>query len=352
MASRRLVLVTGINGYIAAHTAATFLRAGYAVRGTVRAATSASEPLVRALNQHHDGDRLELFEVPDVSVSGAFDRAVQGVDAIAHLASPVSVTETDPLPVMRAAVEGTTSLLGSALAEWQAKKGALRSFVFASSISAVFSPARSPGHVFTEADWNDVAEEEVRRLGSDVSGYALYQASKTAAERAFWRFGEEKAAGFGMVALCPAPVLGPPLYLPEPISKLSMRVNDIYQLLRGAPIPEFSPIRSTFVDVRDVAELVYQCVDKDFQGQALGTRERYLLVGQQLVSPQQMADVLRARFPECKDRVREGNPGEKYPDMTWKYDATKARDLLGRDWTGFQKSVEESAQVFVDAKIV
>lgn len=78
MASRRLVLVTGINGYIAAHTAATFLRAGYAVRGTVRAATSASESLVRTLNQYHDGDRLELFEVPDVSVSGAFDRAVQG----------------------------------------------------------------------------------------------------------------------------------------------------------------------------------------------------------------------------------------------------------------------------------
>lgn len=131
-----------------------------------------------------------------------------------------------------------------------------------------------------------------------------------------------------------------------------MRVNDIYQLLRGAPIPEFSPIRSTFVDVRDVAELVYQRVEKDFQGQALGTRERYLLVGQQSVSPQHMADVLRARFPEYKDQIREGNPGEKYPDMTWKFDATKAKDLLGRDWIGFQKSVEESAKAFVDAKIV
>lgn len=228
MASRRLVLITGINGYIAAHTAAAFLKAGYAVRGTVRASAATSESLLRTLGQYHDGDRLELVEVPDFGLDGAFDRAVQGsssysffilwncnsfgtdktqskgVDAIAHLASPVSMTETDPAPVMRAAVRGTTTLLASALGEYQAKKGVLRSFVFASSISAVFSPARPPSHVFTEADWNDVAEEEVRRLGKDVSGYVLYQASKTAAERAFWEFGEEKRPGFAMAALCPA----------------------------------------------------------------------------------------------------------------------------------------------------
>ena len=78
MTSQRLVLITGINGYIAAHTAATFLRAGYAVRGTVRARTPNVESLVRALNKYHDGNRLELVEVPDISVDGAFDRAVEG----------------------------------------------------------------------------------------------------------------------------------------------------------------------------------------------------------------------------------------------------------------------------------
>lgn len=149
-----------------------------------------------------------------------------------------------------------------------------------------------------------------------------------------------------------SPVLGPPLYLPQPLSKLSMRVNDIYQLLCGAPIPEFSPIRSTFIDVRDVADLVLKRVEKDLQGHTPGARERYLLVGQQLVSPQRMVDVLRKRFPERRDKIQEGHPGEKYPDMTWTFDATKARDLLGRDWIGFQKSVEESAQAFLDAGVV
>ena len=78
MSNPRLVLITGINGYIAAHTAASFLRAGYAVRGTVRARTPNVESLVRKLSECHDGTKLELVEVPDISANGAFDRAVQG----------------------------------------------------------------------------------------------------------------------------------------------------------------------------------------------------------------------------------------------------------------------------------
>ena len=117
------------------------------------------------------------------------------------------MSETDPAPMMRAAVQGTTSLLASALAESMREPGradSLKSVVFMSTISAVFSPSKSAGHVFTEVDWNDVAEQEVRRLGRNSPGYVIYQASKTAAERAFWRFGRETGAGFGMTALCPA----------------------------------------------------------------------------------------------------------------------------------------------------
>ncbi len=83
MSNPRLVLITGINGYIAAHTAATFLRAGYSVRGTVRARNPNVETLVNKLSEYHDGTKLELVEVPDISANGAFNRAVQG--ASTHL---------------------------------------------------------------------------------------------------------------------------------------------------------------------------------------------------------------------------------------------------------------------------
>jgi nucleoside-diphosphate-sugar epimerase len=126
-----------------------------------------------------------------------------------------------------------------------------------------------------------------------------------------------------------------------------MRVKDIYDMLHGAPIPDFSPIRSTFVDVRDVAELVLKAVERDAKNQ--GGRERYMLVGESPISPQWMADVLRAEFPQRRDKIREGNPGETYPDMTWRFDTTKSGSLLGREWIGLRQSVVDSARVFLDA---
>lgn len=77
-AARRLVLITGVNGYIATHTAAAFLRAGFAVRGTVRTRTPALvQTLERTLKSYHDGDRLEVVEVPDIGAKGAFDGVVE-----------------------------------------------------------------------------------------------------------------------------------------------------------------------------------------------------------------------------------------------------------------------------------
>ncbi|KAK0634043.1 hypothetical protein B0T14DRAFT_534041 [Immersiella caudata] len=346
--ANRLVLITGVNGYIAAHTAAVFLQAGYAVRGTVRARTPALlSTLTKTLSPFHDGTRFEVVEVPDISTPNAFDRAVDGVHAIAHLASPVSTVIPDPAPVMRAAVEGTTSLLTSAFSPTASET--LRSVIFMSTISAIFSPLRSKGHVFTESDWNDVAEKEFEEKGKEAEGYVIYQASKTKAERVFWEEVSRKQSGnpgVRMATLCPAPVLGPPLYIP-PIHQLSLRLADIHAIYHGGPIPPFSPIRSTFVDVRDVATLVLRAVESDT---ATG---RYLLVGNKSpISPQAMANVLCERFPERKETVIQlGKPEEAYPDVEWGFGAGRARELLGREWISFEKSVLNSVECFVEAGV-
>jgi nucleoside-diphosphate-sugar epimerase len=78
MSSNGLVLVTGANGYIAARTVEAFLQAGYSVRGSVRSKKSATE-LVEALSEY--ASRLEIAEVPDITVPGAFDEAVKGESA-------------------------------------------------------------------------------------------------------------------------------------------------------------------------------------------------------------------------------------------------------------------------------
>lgn len=188
-----LVLVTGANGFIAARTVETFLVSGYSVRGTVRSIAN-SQPLLDALK--YFSDRFELVEVPDITAPGAFDEAIKGVDYVAHLAAPVSFFFTDPKPVLDAAIHGTTGILESAV-----KESSVKHFVLMSSIVAVASP--KDNYIFTEKDWNTVAEAAVAEKGTESGGYLIYAASKVAAEKALWKFRDERKPSFTVTATNP-----------------------------------------------------------------------------------------------------------------------------------------------------
>jgi nucleoside-diphosphate-sugar epimerase len=99
---------------------------------------------------------------------------------------------------MHTAVTGTTTILNSA----QKAGPQLKSVVIISSIAAISSAKESP-YTFTEKDWNDVSEAEVKRLGKETPGGHIYRVSKTASERAFWKFRDEKKPAFTMTAINP-----------------------------------------------------------------------------------------------------------------------------------------------------
>jgi len=195
MASKGTVLITGVNGFIASRTAETFLEAGFSVRGTVRRFAS-GKALQEVLAQY--GSKLELVEVPDITIDGAFDKAVQGVTAILHMASPVSFSFTDPDYVINTAVHGTTSILASALEAGQQ----LKNVVYISSIAAIAQPHDAP-YTYTEKDWQEWAPAEVKKLGDKSPGPVIYTASKALAERAFWKFRDEEKPSFTMTAINP-----------------------------------------------------------------------------------------------------------------------------------------------------
>lgn len=81
---RKLVLVTGANGFIAARTCEAFLEAGYDVRGTVRSVSSGG-PIQEVLNSYVKTGRFEIVIVPDITETGAFDKAVEGENVIRFL---------------------------------------------------------------------------------------------------------------------------------------------------------------------------------------------------------------------------------------------------------------------------
>lgn len=192
------VLISGVNGYIAAQVAKAFLDAGFKVRGTTRSIAN-TKPLTNGpLKAAFEAGDFEVVEVPDITLPGAFNEAVKGVHAILHTAAPVSLSFTDPEPVMHGAIQGTSSILNSALEAGPL----LKSLVLMSSIAAVRG-AQQPPHTFTEKDWNDYSEGEVKRSGKAASSVHIYFASKTAAERTLWDFQKKHSPSFAVTAINP-----------------------------------------------------------------------------------------------------------------------------------------------------
>ncbi|KAK3690475.1 hypothetical protein B0T22DRAFT_424359 [Podospora appendiculata] len=337
MTNKGLVLVTGANGYIAARTVEAFLAAGYSVRGTARSRNSTHDT-VDALKAY--ADRLEIAEIPDITVPGAFDEAVKGVDAIAHLAAPIAMSFTDPEPVMKGAIDGITRVLESA-----AKEPSIKSFVFMSSVAAIRSE-KPDGYVFTEADWNTQAEDIVAQQGKDTPGPVIYYASKTAAEKALWKFRDEHKPAFSITALNPCFVAGPPLVPPTTVDKIPFTTKMIWDVYTGVPLHEagITSAFPAFVDVRDVARMVVFAVDHPEKADG----ERFLL-GSHYAPPQAVADILREEFPERRGAIHEGKPREGYylPGYTFPpdrivYDGSKAVRVSGRGYILWEETVRDT----------
>ncbi len=97
---------------------------------------------------------------------------------------------------MHGAVDGIARILESA-----SREPTVKSFVFMSSIVAIITSRRN--YVYTEKDWNTESEGIVANLGSKAPSLAIYSASKTAAEKAFWKFRDNKKPHFSMTTINP-----------------------------------------------------------------------------------------------------------------------------------------------------
>jgi nucleoside-diphosphate-sugar epimerase len=181
------VLVTGATGFVAGHCIADLLAHGHSVRGTVR---SLADPGRVAHLRALDGD-LDLVEA-DLSGDDGWAAAVDGVDAVFHVASPtVGGSLRDAEAMVRPAVDGTLRVLRAAAA------AGVRRVVLTSSVAAINSGhARGDHRLRTEADW------------SDVDNCHPYPKSKTLAERAAWEFADQHPE-LEVVAINAGLVLGP-----------------------------------------------------------------------------------------------------------------------------------------------
>lgn len=230
--SDKLILITGISGFIAKHCAVEMLRAGYRVRGTVRSLAKADA--VRAtLAKHCDVSKLE-FVAADLLADEGWDEAVRGVYGVLHVASPFIIgAPKDESVLIRPAVDGTMRVLKASIAA-----GAKR-FVQTSSIAAIMAGHGARTKPFTEDDWSILD-------GPDVSAY---EKSKTLSERAARDYVASSKTDIHYASVNPGFVLGPLLD-----SEFGASASVIQMFMKGK-YPGCPALSFPCVDVRDIGKM-------------------------------------------------------------------------------------------------
>ncbi|PPQ93152.1 hypothetical protein CVT25_010776 [Psilocybe cyanescens] len=255
------VLVTGANGYVAMWLVRVLLEQGYFVRGTVR-----SESKGKQLDEHFGsyGNKFEWVVVNDITKEGAFDEFVMDVDAIEHTASPVSPeSQEDPQEYIRPAVQGTVSILTSAM-----KFGTNVKRVVVTSSVAALSRTVTGLTILDEKDWGDEFVKAAEELGTKADGILKYLASKNLSERATWEFYAKHKAklGWDLVVLNPSHVIGPPLQDFRNLGEETLSLQRWYNFACQDQDDDFLKTTYNYVDVRDVAAAHVEAIKKEAAG--------------------------------------------------------------------------------------
>ncbi|KAH6883767.1 D-lactaldehyde dehydrogenase [Coprinopsis sp. MPI-PUGE-AT-0042] len=335
------VLVTGANGYIGLWIVKTLLERGNPVRAAVRSEAKGNH--LKELFKSY-GDQLELAIVPDITKEGAFDNAVNGVQAIVHTATVVDFSNPKPKPetFIKPAVDGTLRALEAALKY----KNDIKRIVITTSMAAVAgapdpsAPAPPPSHPpfqLTEDIWNEASLKIVEEKGDEAGALHIYSASKVLAERAARDFVKKHKdeISWDLTTIVPPFVFGPLLGDFNSIETVSGSVTYLLDnLLPKEPKPrEALGSPSAWVDVRDVAEAHVRSLEKEKAG-----GERILVVAEAVVW-QDFVDVA----------VKLNLPGREFPkgfpdlsrDLPFVVDTKKSKEILGLTYRSKEETVKD-----------
>lgn len=324
-----LVLVTGVNGFIASHIANLLLKHGYAVRGSIRSLERGAW-VKEALAERHPKGNFSLIQVADVNAEGAWKEAIAGVDGIVHVAGDMSFG-ADPNQVITPMVNGVRNLLQTAANEKSVKR-----FVFTSSNRAALNPIPGKELSVHRHLWNESAIAGAWRPPPYEADriWDVYAALKAQVEQEVWRFAKEEKPQFVVNTILPDFVVGP-IFHPKQPGSTGKWVMDFWRDPgHFEPLKNFIP--QWFVDVEDTALLhIAALTQEDVKNERLwGFADTFNF--------NSWVGVFRKVDPERK--WPEDDP-EQGHDLT-KIDTSREVDLLkrfGQDgWTSFFESVKRN----------
>lgn len=337
--SEQTLLVTGANGFVAGHIIKVALDKGYKVKGAVRTDSSAAQ--LKATFPAY-ASQLSTTIVPDITHAESFKDAFgPDVTGVIHTASPfvfdIKDTRQD---LLDPAINGAVTVLEATARYGASVRRVVTTASFASNLDLL--AGKRPGHTYTEDDWNPMTYDEA----TTADPTAAYCASKALAERGQWDWMAANAPRFDLVAMCPAWVFGPHVVPPtRGLRGLNQSSAALWGMVDSSGLPPMDFMG--FVDVRDNA-LAHVTA---FETPAAGG-ERFILAHH--FDYQSVADAVRERIPELRDRVPAGNPGAGWKEVedggVYSIDTSKAQRVLGVNYTPFSVSMRDSFLELLEAE--
>ncbi|MAJ66061.1 MAG: NAD-dependent epimerase [Candidatus Pelagibacter sp.] len=336
------VLLTGVSGWIAKHTAIELLNSGYEVLGTVRN-NNLIEQTKETISKYASIDKLSFIEL-DLLKDDGWNEAAKACKYIMHVASPfpmkVSNNRDSLLP---AAVDGTLRVLNASL------NANVKQIIITSSIVAMFrKPNRSNPYSFGENDWTDV---------NWVEGVSDYFLSKTKAERAAWDFMENKGLKNKLTSINPGGVFGDALD-----KKGGTSIEYVRQFMKGKfpGAPKFAVLIS---DVKDIAKAHVACIGNNKVG------GRRLIVGKEVKKLVELSQLMAEAMPEYAKKLPkkelpnfmvklisylDSSAKTMIPDLgiVMQTDTTYAEELLGFKFKPAKGCISENAKSVVRLGLV
>ncbi|KAI1117884.1 3-beta hydroxysteroid dehydrogenase/isomerase family protein [Nemania sp. NC0429] len=326
------VLLTGGSGFIAAHVLESLLSNGHSVVTTVRSEQKGQNILES--HKQYGKDKLSFVVVEDIVKPRAFDAAVVSdppFDAAIHCASPYhfnAKTHDEIHHLITTAVEGTTGILKAI----KAHAPSVKRVIITSSYAAMVDYGKPLPHVYTEADWNPITQEQAYS-----SAPFAYLASKTFAEKAAWAFVRDERPNFTLTTMNPPMVYGPVIHSLSSLDSINTSNARFVSLLRGSPSTPCPPtVNYLFVDVRDLALAHVLALEKPE-----AANQRFLVTAGNY-SNAEIAQVISEEYPEYKDRMPVGEAlksGERPATGVNGYDNRKSIDVLGMQYRTLKESV-------------
>jgi len=330
MAEGDLVLLTGATGHVGFATLKVLLQYGYTVRAAVR--SEAKSTLIRATlaDQAKEG-QLSYIIVPDFLKEGAFNKAIEGVKYVVHVASPLpsNASKDDDLEdvLVKPAVQGTLGIFESAQ-----KFGTVQRIVITSSNAATVPLAilmgQDDGKIYGPDYRSDYLEAPYMNRAE-----VAYVASKIEALKRAEEYIVTQKPGFDVIHIHPSYVEGR--------NDLTTTLEDFKSGTNAfvlAPVLNWKiegPKAPSVVHVDDVALAHVLALDPSIQG-----NQSFLLAssGQDGMQWDDAKEYVKKHFPNAVDKGLLPNSGSQLTTSA-KADNSKTQQILGIKLQSYESMV-------------